>query len=197
LTEKVLNPASQTELLHHLLKEQISPDDLCIDATCGNGFDTLFLARLLPSGRVYAFDIQETALSRTKERLEQEGLLDRVQLIHASHKTFPEFIQNSSIRVILYNLGYLPGSDKKVVTTKESTLESVENALKLLKQDGILALMLYTGHREGAEEAASLKEWAKKLPSHSYHVLHCHAMNRNFCPELMLILGIPPRGGNS
>ncbi|MFV0339084.1 MAG: class I SAM-dependent methyltransferase [Parachlamydiaceae bacterium] len=193
----MLNPASQIELLHFILKEQISPNDLCIDATCGNGFDTLFLARLTLSGKVYAFDVQETALSRTKEKLEKEGLLDRVQLIHASHKTFPEYIQEGSIKAIVYNLGYLPGSDKKVVTTKESTLESVENALKLLRQDGLLCLMLYTGHREGADEAVSLKEWAKNLPSHRYHVLHCHAMNRNLCPELMLILGTPPRGGNS
>lgn len=183
--------------MHHILKELIAPDDLCIDATCGNGFDTLFLAKLLPKGTVYAFDIQETALLRTKDKLSKEGLLDRVHLIHASHETFPETIRARTVKAIVYNLGYLPGSDKKVATQKESTLKSVENALNLLKSDGVLCLMLYTGHREGFEEAAELKQWAEKLPSNRYHVLHVHAMNRNLCPELMLILGIPQRGDSN
>lgn len=183
--------------MHLLLKAFLQPDDVCIDATCGNGFDTLFLAQLVTRGKVYALDIQELALARTKEKLLKENLLERVELIHGSHETFPAHIPEGSIKAIVYNLGYLPGSDKKVVTQKESTLTSLNNALKLIHHEGALFIMLYVGHREGAEEAEHLIEWAKKLPSHKYQVQHMHLLNKNLAPELMVIQGIPPRGGSN
>lgn len=189
--------SSQTDFMHLLLKAFIQPNDVCIDATCGNGFDTLFLASLVPSGKVYALDIQELALSRTKEKLVKENLLERVELIHASHETFPSHIQENSVKAVVYNLGYLPGSDKKVVTQKETTLKSLDSALKLIQPNGALFVMLYVGHREGAEESELIKDWAKKLPSYKYQVQHMHLLNKNLAPELMVIQGIPPRGGSN
>ena len=66
---KKTNPYQVTEWYRSVIRTQIKPGDLCIDATMGNGHDTLFLSQLAgPSGFVLAFDIQQAALdSRTME----------------------------------------------------------------------------------------------------------------------------------
>ncbi|QHW33276.1 methyltransferase domain-containing protein [Paenibacillus rhizovicinus] len=57
-------------MAQRLVKERVAPGGVVIDATCGNGVDTQFLAELVgPRGRVYAFDIQVDALERTRARL--------------------------------------------------------------------------------------------------------------------------------
>ena len=62
-----------TEWIQHFIRQQVREGDLCIDATMGNGNDTL----LYPgkeSGQVLAFDIQEQALKNTEDRLAREDL---------------------------------------------------------------------------------------------------------------------------
>lgn len=54
--------------------ERAEPGAVAIDATAGGGVDTLFLARTVgPGGHVYAFDVQQAALDRTRERLAAEA----------------------------------------------------------------------------------------------------------------------------
>lgn len=189
--------SSQTALMHLLLKDFIHSNDICIDATCGNGFDTLFLAELIKDGKLYAIDIQDVALRRTADKLMQKNLQHRVELIHDSHESFPKSIKENSVKAIVYNLGYLPGSDKKVVTNKETTLKSLQNALPLLKREGAIFLMLYTGHPQGAEEADHVLVWAKNLPGNQYQVLRMHLVNKNLAPELIVIQGIQPPADNN
>ena len=52
-----------TEMIHEILRPIIKPGDLVVDATLGNGFDTLFLAKAVgPQGKVIGFYIQECAI---------------------------------------------------------------------------------------------------------------------------------------
>ena len=54
---------------HKIWEGVLTPGDHVIDATCGNGHDTLFLAKCVDlerGGKVFAFDIQEKALLTTK-----------------------------------------------------------------------------------------------------------------------------------
>ena len=52
--------------VHRRLAEVIGPGDLCLDATAGNGLDTLFLAqRAGEIGTVHAMDVQKDALRRS------------------------------------------------------------------------------------------------------------------------------------
>lgn len=52
------------------IRQQVQEGDFCIDATMGNGNDTLLLSQLCgESGKVLAFDIQEQALTATQKRL--------------------------------------------------------------------------------------------------------------------------------
>ncbi len=182
--KKALN---QTQLAHLLIAEFLDPTDTAIDATCGNGQDTLFLAEHLPYGKVIAFDIQEKALERTLEKLTEAHLKSRAQLCHASHAQFPEWIQPHTIDLFVYNLGYLPGADKKLSTQSATTLQSLTHALTLLAPDGAISLMLYPGHSEGEKEAQDVLNWASQLPSNKYQVNYMKLQNRKLAPELLWI----------
>lgn len=92
------------------VKQQVTEGDICVDATVGNGFDTLFLAECVgQKGKVYGFDIQQTALDNTKKLLTEAGLLDRVYLFHDSHSHMGTYLSNNTVKAVMFNLGYLPG----------------------------------------------------------------------------------------
>ena len=50
-----------------LINQHIQDDSIVIDATCGNGNDTLFLAEQVPNGKVFGFDIQKKLLNIQKK----------------------------------------------------------------------------------------------------------------------------------
>lgn len=191
-----MNLEKQVDAAHLLIRNHLQSDDIAIDATCGNGQDTLFLASLLTNGKIYALDIQEAALARTQEKLRASGFEDRVELLHQSHATFPESIHPGSVKLIVYNLGYLPGGDRHLTTLTDTTMQSLNAALPLLKNDGALSIMLYPGHAEGTKEAERVTEWAKGLPSYAYVVQKMTRLNRNLAPELLWIQGIPRPSGS-
>src|SRR5690606_16904706 len=139
-----------------------------IDATAGNGYDTLFLAQLLGSGsEVTAFDIQQQALDNTALRLQtcaSPDTLATVRLIRASHADMLTHLPTDwlgSVGVITFNLGYLPGGDKDIVTLESSTLPALEASLQLLAPSGLISVMCYRGHEEGAAETQALQAWAQ------------------------------------
>ena len=73
-------------LARDALLRAVQPGDTVVDATMGNGHDTLFLAEQVGAeGRVYAFDIQESALESTRQLLEEHGMSGRVTLQCRSH----------------------------------------------------------------------------------------------------------------
>ena len=162
------NPTS-SEYMNHLELAQsyweqvLRKGDNVIDATCGNGKDTLRLAKLTVMrselSQLIGIDIQALALERTKNRLaaelteEQRG---RISLYEQSHSCFPALAHQLPIRLIVYNLGYLPSGDKTITTRVETTLESVNAALLLLMPGGLISITCYPGHFEGAREEKAL-----------------------------------------
>jgi tRNA G37 N-methylase Trm5 len=177
-----------TELAHFYLKEFIAAGDQVIDATAGNGYDTLFLADLVGNhGHVYAFDIQPAALIITKEKLLRNKLIDRVTLIEAGHEKLDQYLCGP-VAAIIYNLGYLPGGNRQKATQYLTTIESIEKALSLLKAGGVIAVVVYPGHRTGLEEKVMLLRFCSKLSVNNYTVLHLQLCNQpNNPPELLLI----------
>ena len=164
----------------HFILEHLGEGDTAVDFTMGNGNDTLFLSRTVgESGRVYAFDIQEDALKSTKEHLEREGAPENYTLICASHDRVDEFVAEP-IKAGMFNLGYLPRSGRKAVTTmRKTTLPAVEKALRLLAPDGALIVAIYPGHEEGALEGEELREYFKTLSKY------------RICPSEFRILNSP------
>lgn len=171
-----------TEFCHHFLAEHIEEGSCCIDATCGNGYDTEFLCRLSgPSGKVYAFDIQKTAVERTKERLARAGYGERVELYCAGHEHMEEYVQEEA-NVIMFNFGYLPGGDHAVATHPDTSLQAVRQGMALLKKGGVMSLCIYSGGDTGYEERDVLLEYLKDLEPARWLVIACSYYNRKNDP---------------
>ena len=131
------------QLSHDFLAEVLESNSIAVDATMGNGNDTVFLAGL--ASKVYAFDVQEQALQKTKERLEQLGF-DNAQLILDGHQTIDKYV-DGPIRAAIFNLGYLPSADKTIITKPDTTLEAIGKILDRLEVGGRISIMIYYDDR--------------------------------------------------
>jgi Putative rRNA methylase. len=169
------------ELARQLWRSHLQPGDLAIDATLGNGHDALFLHEL--GSEVIGLDIQLAALEKAKAQIGEKN----VQLLHLSHAEIGSLCLPKPPKLIVYNLGYLPGGDKEITTLVESTLKSVEDSWKLLDLRGALSITCYPGHDEGFREEAALIEWASSLDSKRWHVCHHRWLNRVRAPSLLWI----------
>ncbi len=177
-----------TELAHHYLQLSVREGDRVIDATAGNGIDTLFLAGIVgKSGHVYAFDVQSEALAATEKKLMENHLKDRVTLINDGHENLELYVRDQ-VAAVIYNLGYLPGGNKDKTTKHETTISSLGKALRLLKNEGLAVLALYPGHGEGKTEQGQLIKYCGRLSPREYNVLYLHLVNQpNEPPELLVI----------
>lgn len=179
---------------HKLVLERLDAHSgYAIDATAGTGVDTLMLAKAAGRrGQVFSFDIQQDALDRTQERLDKEdqAKLASVQLILDSHATMSQYIpeaQHGKIQVIMFNLGYLPTGDLRIITEPESTLTALNSAFDLLAIRGILTIVLYPGHAGGAEEAEAVQAWASSLPVAVAQSIIYRQLQRQDAPYLIAI----------
>lgn len=176
------------DFVHKNIQQTVKAGDTVIDATAGNGHDTLFLASCVGAqGKVFAFDIQASALEATSNRLAKAGYRERVQLIQAGHEHLSEYIQ-SKVSAIIFNLGYLPGGDKNCTTQANTTLKAMQNGLNLLTDNGVSAAVLYPGHEQGKIEAETIQTWAKSLPQQQIAVLKYAFINRINDAPFALIL---------
>lgn len=173
-----------TEYCHHFIAEYIHEGDCCIDATCGNGNDTLFLCQNVgQTGKVYAFDIQETAVENTRRRIEEAGYGERAVLICDSHENMASYVREEA-DVIMFNFGYLPGGDHSLATKAETSLTAVEQGLALLKAGGVMSLCIYSGGDTGYDEKNALLEYLIDLDPGKWLVLVHEFYNRKNDPPL-------------
>lgn len=170
------------------MSQFLQPGDLAVDATCGNGHDTLLLANLVgPSGRVWAFDIQERAISATSQRLGQAGMAERVELILGGHESLADHLP-TPVRGMIFNLGYCPGGNRSIITREDTTRAALDQAQELLLPGGVLAITVYPGHDGGEKEEGMLREWSSSLPQRSFHAWHMGQVNTPpDAPSLFLI----------
>lgn len=166
-----------------LVRSKVREGDTVVDATLGNGNDALFLAQLVgPRGRVYGFDVQEAAVEASRARLTREGVEARCTLLCESHALLHGMVDSSvhgKVAAVMFNLGYLPGSDESVITLVDSTLAALQQALDVLRSDGVLSVLVYPGHTGGDTEAAAVEAWASGLPASTYQVMCYRSLNRH------------------
>mgnify|MGYP002626423586 FL=1 len=149
-----------TAQAHEVVSEAVRPGDTVVDATAGNGHDTLFLARLVGErGKVIAFDVQPAAIESTRRQLEAAGVTERVELHCESHTHMASWAEADSVRAVMFNLGYLPGGDHSLITRTTSTLPALDAAADLLAPGGVLTVVCYPGHSGGAEESEAVRAW--------------------------------------
>ncbi|MBR5109800.1 MAG: class I SAM-dependent methyltransferase [Clostridia bacterium] len=160
-----------------ILRRAVAPGDTVVDATMGNGHDTLFLCRLVgEQGRVYAFDVQEKAVENTRKRLAEAGMLDRAVLFCQGHEYMAAQVKEP-VAAVVFNLGWLPGGDHSVTTRWETTRQAVEGALALLRPGGMLVICAYPGHAEGDRERRALADMLSSLPPQQFNVLWHRFLN--------------------
>lgn len=169
------NSISLTKQAHELIQQVLVQGDIAVDATVGNGHDTLFLAQTVgEKGKVYGFDIQQDALDSTYHRLQKHHVENRVSLFHAGHEIMPVLLPDhikGEIKAAMFNLGYLPGGDKTRTTRISTTISALDAVLSMLKSGGRITILAYTEHPGGSEETEAVKNWADALHHDVYTVL--------------------------
>lgn len=166
----------------------VGEGDTAIDATMGNGHDTLCLASLVgTSGHVFAFDVQQQAIDSTRKLLEEERMLPRVTLLHTGHENIAHYV-SFPVTAVMFNLGWLPGGDKQITTRTHTTLCALEGSLSLIKPGGVVTVCVYPGHEEGDIERMAVEELLSSLDVRRFTVLHHRFINtKEGTPELFLV----------
>lgn len=178
-----------TEWIHGFLRQQIHPGDFCIDATMGNGHDTVLLSRLAgEQGKVVAFDIQETALVHTRERLRLEKCPENYRLLLESHEYMKKYAGEESVSCITFNFGYLPGGDHDKATRPESSVRAIRAGLSLLKKGGLMTLCIYSGGDSGFAERDEVLAFVRQLDTKDYLVVLSEFANRPHNPPMPVLI---------
>lgn len=175
---------------HTLIKEIVIPGDTVLDATVGNGFDTIFLAQLVgPTGQVYGFDIQPQALETTRMKLNATDFEHTVVLFNQGHETLAEKLPATVLlKAAIFNLGYLPKSDKQIITHPKTTLQALDALLPFIERSGRIVLVAYYGHKGGAEELEQLTKYCSRLPQEQFSVLRYQFMNQKNNPPILFCI---------
>ncbi|MDD2518573.1 MAG: class I SAM-dependent methyltransferase [Bacilli bacterium] len=161
-------------------------NDLVVDATIGNGHDTLFLSKLVTKGFIFGFDIQKSAINNTKNLLDCNNI-NNYQLFLENHQNIANVLDEykNKISLIVFNLGYLPGGDKMITTNHKSTIKAIKGSLSLLNNKGIILINVYPGHDEGFKEHQALEKYLKELKG--YNVNYFYNIDNKEAPYLIEI----------
>lgn len=158
-----MRQARLTGVAHAALGAVLRPGDCAVDATVGNGHDALFMARCVgPGGRVIGFDVQEAALAATRQAARDAGLAGLLELHLCGHEAMARVIEPAlagTVAAVTFNLGYLPGGDKSILTRPDTTTAALQQAAALLRPGGLISLLVYRGHPGAAAEVAAVDAW--------------------------------------
>ena len=171
------------EMAHDFLAQVITKEDIVVDATMGNGHDTLFLAKI--AKQVYSFDIQKQALEKTSQRLLEAGLTN-VELILQGHETVDQFV--TEVKAAIFNLGYLPSADKSIITQPQTTLDALEKLCHMLVKGGRIAIMIYYGHEGGDIERDAVMDFVSHLPQEEYTAAIYRTLNQINNPPFLVMI---------
>ncbi|MEM0897482.1 MAG: class I SAM-dependent methyltransferase [Verrucomicrobiota bacterium] len=181
-----------TEMSHQLVAKRLRKRQVVIDATAGNGHDAAFLAEKVgPDGKLFAIDVLADAIESTRKRLEEANLLKQATLIEDSHENLATIIpktHHGKVRAIMFNLGYLPGSDKAVKTHWNTSMAAIRAGLEILAPGGIMTICAYPGHPEGAEEANALERFATWIDPYDYCAVSYQFLNLKNDPPFLVAI---------
>lgn len=173
---------------HKAVEQVAGKGDIVVDATCGRGKDTLFLAQLVGrNGKVYAFDIQESAIESTRLLLAKNGAAEQVVLIKDDHINMAEYLKERP-KACMFNLGYLPGGNHCIKTEACTTLEALKIVVDVLAIGGIITVVFYPGHPGGTEELETARNYLSGLPQQAFEVTEIRFINQvNNPPQIIIV----------
>ena len=186
--KKINNFDNVNNIAKIYIQEVVKEGDICIDATMGNGYDTVFLAEKVgKSGKVYAFDVQEEAIKSTEKKVKKLEFEDRVELILDGHENINNYVKEK-IKCAVFNLGYLPRCEHRIITKPDTTIEAIKQSVSLLEENGVVCVSIYTGHEGGMEERNEVFDYASNLDQKDYNVFESKFVNqKNNPPSIILI----------
>lgn len=177
-----------TEYTHLCLEKRLKNGDCVLDATAGNGYDTLKATQLVqPNGRVISIDIQKDAIEATVVKLTKAKLKNFCECHIGNHGEFLKKF-DQTFDCIIFNLGYLPGSDKMIITTTKDTLSALNQSAKILKENGMLLVTAYRQHKGGKDEAEQVEQWMSEQKINGWFVRKIEPSNQSdyLCPILWI-----------
>ncbi len=181
--------ANAVTMAHSLLRDKLSSARTVIDATAGNGRDTLFLAaNTPPDAVVWAFDLQQAALAATERRLAEHGLAGKCRLIADCHSRLGDYVA-APVDAAMFNLGYLPGGDHDFTTRAATTVAALGAVIALLAPGGLVTVVAYSGHPAGKEENAAVACYLAALPQADVTVAAWRMLNQRNMPPILYIIG--------
>ncbi|SDD36677.1 tRNA (mnm(5)s(2)U34)-methyltransferase [Sporomusa acidovorans] len=180
--------ANAVRMAHQFIIPQLHKAKLVIDATAGNGKDTLFLAEHTPeSTTIWAFDIQQQALFHTQLLLTQHSLSHKVRLVLDSHANIAAYI-SQPIHIAMFNLGYLPGGDHTISTCPDSTIQAIKQTLPLLAVNGLITVAAYPGYEHGRQEGKAVYQYISGLDQKKYTVACWSMVNQLNNPPILYVI---------
>jgi tRNA1(Val) A37 N6-methylase TrmN6 len=173
---------------HNIISQVLKQGDIAVDATCGRGNDTLFIAGLVgEKGKIYGFDIQKEAIESTRVLLKSNNLADQVILINDDNRKMASYIDERP-GVIMFNLGYLPDGDHRIKTNGDTTVEALKAAINLLDDEGIITIVIYPGHAGGLEELTAVETYLAGLSQRFFEVSEIRFINQiNSPPQIIIV----------
>ncbi|PSS05564.1 RRNA methylase [Actinidia chinensis var. chinensis] len=192
----ILGQKKATEVAHSVWRRIIQKGDIVIDATCGNGYDTLEMVKMVSDkscgGHVFAMDVQKVALENAASLLDESLNSDErglVELFANCHSKMEQVVPSGvPVRLVAFNLGYLPGGDKAIITRSETTLQALEAAKRLLSPGGLISIVAYVGHPGGRDEFEAVEAFASGLPVENWICCKLQMLNRPLAPVLVLLV---------
>ncbi|KAM0872492.1 hypothetical protein ACQ4PT_038700 [Festuca glaucescens] len=184
-----------TEVAHAVWRSIVRKGDVVVDATCGNGNDTFALLKMVADetgrGCVYGMDIQDTAIDSTSSFLKMavdSQQMELVKLFPICHSRMEEIVpKDSPVRLVAFNLGYLPGGDKTIVTVPKTTELALQAASRIVSSGGLISVLVYIGHLGGRDELAIVESFASSLPVDTWVSCKFEMINRPVAPVLVLL----------
>lgn len=174
---------------HMILEPYVAQAKIIIDMTCGNGYDTLFLAKhMTTQAMLYAFDIQPCAVEAAKKRVEM-ALLSEKHVIYqcGSHDELAANVDRP-LDIVVFNLGYLPSGDHHIHTKSEITIKAVKICLNKLAINGIIMLAAYPGTPAGKIEAEAVRSFVTTLPQRAFDVSTWQPINQIHYPPVLYMV---------
>lgn len=195
LMDYISGKSKATEVAHLVWNNVVQKGDTVIDATCGNGYDTLTMLKLVADesggGRVYGMDTQKDALENTSSLLTESlnpNEKELVKLFPICHSRMEEIVpKGAPVRLVAFNLGYLPGGDKAITTTSETTLVALGAAERILMPGGLISVVAYVGHPGGREEFKTVQDFASRLSVEKWVCCQFQMLNRPLAPVLIFL----------
>lgn len=166
------------DYFHDLIRQHVKKGQLVVDLTAGRGRDSLALAQAVgEGGQLISVDIQGQAIRQTTDLLKAHDCLGQTRLIQTCHSKLTH-LKLTDISLAVANLGYLPGSDKRVHSQGPTTVAALKTVISALKEGGLILISLYPGSEAGRREEAVLKAYFESLDQRRLDVVCLSFPNR-------------------